>query len=105
MAQFGSVSALGAESRRFESYHPDLEREIKRKGNKMKWFIIIWLICALVSYPLYKHVATKDDLKWTEGHRIGCLAMCIAFGPINLLVLAIIYTIDYVATFNKEASW
>ena len=36
VTQFGSVSALGAESRRFESCHPELQKQ-----SKTKFFLVL----------------------------------------------------------------
>jgi hypothetical protein len=71
-------------------------------------WLVFWLVCAVAAYLLVRHGHRLSIGSWTQIDRAYWAVICLAYGPITLFVVALIYLVIKVSSTKwarREARW
>lgn len=70
--------------------------------------LILWIVCAPLSYLILRRFHVAAFGKWTQMDRLFGLCLSVAGGPAALIVIGLIATLVWLHTLSwadKEAKW
>lgn len=65
-------------------------------------FVIIWFVCALLSFWLWSWVTYNDNNVMTKRDFVGTLALCILAAPLMLVGLLLGIVVEYLDAHGKD---